>query len=64
MRATTQGSSRSAVSAGTAATTNHLPKPIATPKSLTIWTPSGLAEVAVIQSADETDKLAIPQNIR
>ncbi len=64
MRATSQGSSKIAISAGTAATTSHLPKPMSTPNSLTIWTPSGLAEVAVIQSADETDRLAIPQNMR
>jgi len=63
-RATTQGSARIAVSAGTEATSSHLPKPISSPKSRTICRPIGLAEVAVIQSADETARLAMPQNIR
>ena len=44
--------------------TSHLPKPISSPNSRAIWTPIGLADVAVIHSADETARLAMPQNIR
>ncbi len=64
IRATTHGSSRIAVSAGTEAAMSHLPKPISSPNSRATWMPIGLADVAVIQSADETARLAIAQNIR
>ena len=52
------------MSAGTEAATSHLPKSISTPNSRAIWIPIGLADVAVIQSAEETARLAMPQNIR
>ena len=60
----THGSARIAASAGTQDTSSHLPKPISSPNSLTICRPIGFADVAVIQSADETARLAMPQNIR
>ena len=63
-RATTRGSSRIAVSAGTEAATSHLPKPISRPNSFATWMPIGLADVAVIHSADDTARLAMPQYIR
>ena len=62
--ATTRGSSRIAVSAGTDATRSHFPKLIGTPNSFATWMPIGLAEVAVIQRAEETARPAIVQNIR
>ena len=60
----THGRARIAVSAGTEATSSHLPKPISRPNSRTTCRPIGLAEVAVIQSADETARLAMLQNMR
>ena len=63
-RATTHGSSRIAVSAGTEAATSQLPKPISSPNSRATWMAIGLADVAVIQRAEETARLAIAQNIR
>jgi len=53
-----------AVNAGTEAAMSQLPKPICSPNCFAIWIPIGLADVAVIQRADETARLAIPQNIR
>ena len=64
MRATTHGNSRIAVSAGTEAAISHLPKLMSNPNSCATWMPIGLADVAVIQRADDTARLAIPQNIR
>ena len=64
MRATTHGSSRIAVRAGAEAIISHLPNPISTPNRCATWIPTGLADVAVIHSADETARLAIAQNIR
>ncbi len=63
-RATTSGSRTMAVSAGTDAATSHLPKPMSRPKSRATCRPIGFADVAVIHSAEETARLAIPQNIR
>ena len=62
--ATSRGSSAIAASAGTDAATSQLPKPIVSPDSRAICTPIGLADVAVIQSADETARLAIVQYMR
>ena len=53
-----------AISAGTEATSSHVPKSIFRPCSAASDTPIGLAEVAVSHSADETARLAMPQNIR
>jgi hypothetical protein len=63
-RATTHGSATIADSAGTQAATNHLPKPMSRPNSRTTCRPIGLADVAVIHNADDTARLAIPQNMR
>ena len=63
-RATTSGSSRIAVSAGTEAATQPLAEADLEPESCATWMPIGLADVAVIHSADETARLAIAQNIR
>ncbi len=63
-RAITQGKARIAVSAGTQEATNHFPKPIWIPYSRTSCIPIGFAEVAVIQRADDTARLAMVQNIR
>ena len=40
------------------------PKPISSPDCRAICTPIGLAEVAVIQRAEETARLAMVQNMR
>ena len=53
-----------AISAGSDAVRSHLPNPISIPKCCAIWMPIGFAEVAVIQRADETARLAMPQNTR
>ena len=52
------------MSDGTAEARSHLPKSISSPAFCTICTAIGLAEVAVIQSAEETARLAIAQNMR
>ena len=59
-----RGRSRIAASAGTDAATSHEPKPILRPACSASCTPMGLTEVAVSQSAEETARLAIPQNMR
>ena len=64
MSAMTRGSNRIAIRAGTDDVISHLPKPISTPNCCATWMAMGLAEVAVIQRADETGRLAMPQNIR
>jgi len=51
-------------SVGTEAATSHEPKPMFTPNALAISAPSGLAAMAVSHSADETLRLAMPENIR
>ena len=51
-------------SAGTDAASSHVPKLIFTPDCAASDTPIGLAEVAVSQRADETPRLAMPQNMR
>ena len=51
-------------SAGTEATSSQEPKLTLRPCSAASETPIGLGEVAVSQSADETLRLAMPQNIR
>ena len=48
----------------TDAASNHLPKEIFTPDCAASDTPMGLAEVAVSHRADETLRLAMPQNMR
>jgi hypothetical protein len=53
-----------ATSAGTEATSSQEPKLTCIPFSAASETPIGLAEVAVSHSADETLRLAMPQNIR
>ena len=50
--------------AGTDAANSQLPKLIFTPYCAASETPIGLAEVAVSQSAEETLRLAMPQNMR
>ena len=62
--ATTSGNRRIAVNAGTDAATSHVPKLMVRPNSRATWMPIGLADVAVIHSAEETARLAMPQNIR
>lgn len=64
MLAITRGSNKIAIRAGTDDIISHLPNPISTPNCCATWMPMGLADVAVIQRADETARLAIPQNIR
>ena len=53
-----------AVSAGTQEARSQLPKPTSMPDWRITCTPIGLAEVAVIHRAEETARLAMPQNIR
>jgi hypothetical protein len=59
-----KGRTSIAASVGTAAATSHEPKPMSTPKGRAISDPRGLAAIAVSQSADETLRLAIPENMR
>src|SRR5262245_31218066 len=59
-----QGRRTIAVSAGTQDATSHEPKPIVRPDARAISTPIGFADVAVSQSAEETLRLTMPQNIR
>ena len=58
------GSRSIAVSVGTDAATNHDPKLMSRPYCSATDTPIGLTDVAVSQRAEETARLAIPQNIR
>ena len=58
------GSSAIIVSTGTDAATIHDPKLILTPYGCASDTAMGLPEVAVSHKADDTLRLAIPQNIR
>ena len=51
-------------SAGREAAMSHEPKLIFRPNCSAISTPIGFTEVAVSQRAEETARLAIPQNIR
>ena len=53
-----------ATSDGTEEARSQLPKPILSPAFCAICTPIGLAEVAVIQSAEESARPAIEQNMR
>ena len=53
-----------AQSVGTHAARSHRPNPISTPSPRAISVPSGLAAIAVSQSADDTLRLAMPENIR
>ena len=62
--ATSRGSSPIAISEGTEEASKHFPNSISSPAFCTICTPIGLAEVAVIQRAEETARLAISQNMR
>ena len=59
-----QGSNAIATSVGTDAATSHEPKPISRPWPRAISAPSGLAAIAVNHSADDTVRLAMPENIR
>ena len=43
---------------------NHETKEMLTPDSLAISAPSGLPAIAVSHSADDSVRLAIPENIR
>ena len=58
------GSRRMVASAGTDAASSHVPKVIFRPDCAASDTPIGLAEVAVSHRADETLRLAMPQNMR
>jgi hypothetical protein len=53
-----------AISDGTAEARSHFPKSIWSPACSTICKATGLAEVAVIHSAEETARPAIEQNMR
>jgi len=53
-----------AASAGTHDASSHPPKSICTPSFSAMDAPMGFAEVAVSHSADDTARLAIPQNMR
>src|SRR3954454_17716569 len=53
-----------AVRVGGAEAINHEPNEICTPYCRAISAPSGLAAMAVNQRADDTVRLAIPENIR
>ena len=53
-----------AASAGTQEARSHEPKPIRRPMCSATLAPMGFADVAVSQSADETDRLAMPENMR
>ena len=59
-----QGSNAIATSVGTDEATSHEPKPISRPWPRAISAPSGLAAIAVNHSADDTVRLAMPENIR
>src|SRR5512135_749376 len=59
-----RGRRRMATSVGTDAAISQEPKPMERPKVRPISNPMGLAEVAVSQRAEETLKLAMPQNMR
>src|SRR5207248_2679624 len=63
-RASNQGNVTIATSAGTQAAMSHFPNPTSKPYSFATCTAIGFADVAVIQRADDTAKLAMPQNIR
>src|SRR2546430_6389786 len=60
----TMGRSSTAASAGTDAASSHEPKSIFRPYCRAISMPIGLTDVAVSHKADETERLAIPQNMR
>ena len=60
----TSGSSSTAASAGTDAARSHEPKVIFRPNCCAISTPIGFTDVAVSQSAEDTARLAMPQNMR
>jgi hypothetical protein len=60
----TSGRSSTVASAGTEAAKSHEPKLIFTSKWRAISTPIGFTEVAVSQRAEETARLAMPQNMR
>ena len=62
--ATSSGNIPIATSAGTQEARSQDPNPISSPNFCAICTPIGLAEVAVIQRAEETARLAIAQNMR
>jgi hypothetical protein len=59
-----RGSRKIVTSAGTDEANSHVPKVIFTPDCAASDTPMGLAEVAVSHRADETLRLAMPQNMR
>src|SRR4029453_10839496 len=63
-RASNHGKRRIAVNAGTDAAMSHFPKPRLTPYSCATRNAIGLGDVAVIQSAEEAARLALPQNIK
>src|SRR5512133_412463 len=63
-RAMSQGNKTIHTSVGTDDAMIHLPKPTFTPYSRATCIAIGLAEVAVIQSAEDTARLAMAQNIR
>src|SRR5262245_44169698 len=48
---------------GTDDANSHDPKVMLTPNGFAISAPSGLAAIAVSHSADESERLAIPENI-
>ena len=51
-------------SVGTTDATSHEPKPMFTPLFLAISAPSGLPAIAVSHSAEDSVRLAMPENIR
>jgi len=48
---------------GTDAASSHVPKSMSTPSGLAISAPSGFAAIAVSHSADDNDRLAMPEII-
>ena len=58
------GISAMPASVGSDAASSHEPNPISTPNDRAISAPSGLAAIAVSQSADERLRLTMPENIR
>ncbi len=61
---TRNGNMAIATSVGTEEAHSQLPNPISSPAFCTICTLIGLHDVAVIQRAEETARLAIAQNMR
>jgi hypothetical protein len=62
-RKSSSGKSTIAVSVGSEDASSHDPNPISTPSGRAISAPSGLAAIAVSHSADDSVRLAMPENI-